>query len=58
MLTDLALQNLLSPAVLFFLVGLLAAFANSDLTVPEPVAKFLSLYLLMSIGIRGGAELA
>ncbi|MFX5972551.1 sodium-dependent bicarbonate transport family permease, partial [Acinetobacter baumannii] len=45
-------------AVLFFLVGLLAAFANSDLTVPEPVAKFLSLYLLMSIGIRGGAELA
>ena len=55
-LADLALQNLLSPMVLFFVVGLLAAFAKSDLTVPEPVAKLLSLYLLMSIGFRGGAE--
>lgn len=57
-LTDLALQNLVSPMVLFFVVGLLAAFAKSDLTVPEPVAKLLSLYLLMSIGLRGGAEVA
>ncbi len=57
-LTDLALQNLISPMVLFFLVGLFAAFAKSDLTVPESVAKLLSLYLLMSIGFRGGAEVA
>ena len=57
-LTDLALQNLISPMVLFFVVGLFAAFAKSDLTVPEPVAKLLSLYLLMSIGFRGGAEVA
>lgn len=57
-LTDLAAQNLLSPMVLFFAVGLFAAFAKSDLTVPEPVAKLLSLYLLMSIGFRGGAEVA
>jgi uncharacterized protein len=55
-LTSLAAQNLLSPMVLFFVVGLIAAFARSDLTVPEPVAKLLSLYLLMSIGFRGGAE--
>jgi len=57
-LTDIAFQNLLSPMVLFFVVGLFAAFAKSDLTVPEPVAKLLSLYLLMSIGFRGGAEVA
>ena len=55
-LADLAAQNLLSPMVLFFVVGLFAAFAKSDLTVPEPVAKLLSLYLLMSIGFRGGTE--
>lgn len=57
-LTELAVQNLISPMVLFFVVGLFAAFARSDLTVPEPVAKLLSLYLLMSIGFRGGAEVA
>ncbi len=57
-LIELALQNLFSPMVLFFVVGLLAAFAKSDLSVPEPVAKFLSLYLLMSIGFRGGVEVA
>ncbi len=57
-LTELAAQNLVSPMVLFFIVGLSAAFAKSDLTVPEAVAKLLSLYLLMSIGFRGGAEVA
>jgi uncharacterized protein len=57
-LTELAVQNLVSPMVLFFILGLLAAFAKSDLTVPEQVAKLLSLYLLMSIGFRGGAEVA
>ena len=57
-LTELALQNLVSPMVLFFIVGLVAALARSDLTVPEPVAKLLSLYLMMSIGFRGGAEVA
>ena len=55
---DLALQNLTSPMVLFFVLGLLAALARSDLSVPEPVAKLLALYLLMSIGLRGGAEVA
>lgn len=57
-LTELAIQNLVSPMVLFFVVGLFAAFARSDLTVPESVAKLLSLYLLMSIGFRGGVEVA
>ena len=54
---ELALQNLLSPMVLFFALGLLAAMVRSDLAVPEPVTKLLSLYLLLSIGFRGGVEL-
>lgn len=53
---DLALQNLLSPMVLFFALGLFAAFVRSDLSVPEAIARFLALYLLISIGFRGGAE--
>ena len=55
---DLALQNLLSPAVLFFLLGVGAALARSDLAVPDQVARLLSLYLMMSIGFRGGLEIA
>ena len=55
---DLATTNLLSPMVLFFILGLLAALARSDLAVPDAVARLLSLYLLMSIGFRGGAEVA
>lgn len=53
---SMGLQNLLSPTVLFFVLGLLASWARSDLAVPEAVAKFLALYLLLSIGFRGGAE--
>jgi hypothetical protein len=52
------LQNLLSPMVLFFVLGLLAVWAKSDLSIPEAVAKFLALYLLVSIGFRGGAEVS
>ena len=58
MILDLAVQNLLSPAVLFFVIGVGAALARSDLAVPEPVARLLSLYLMMSIGFRGGLEIA
>ncbi|MBK5957921.1 sodium-dependent bicarbonate transport family permease [Rhodoplanes elegans] len=54
----LALQNLLSPMVLFFVLGVAAALARSDLSVPDQVAKLLALYLLMSIGFRGGVEVA
>jgi hypothetical protein len=55
---DLAGQNLTSPMVLFFVLGLFAASSRSDLAVPEAIAKILSLYLLMSIGFRGGVEMA
>lgn len=57
-LTASALQNLASPAVLFFLLGVVASRVRSDLEVPPPVSKALSLYLVFAIGFRGGAELA
>ncbi len=55
---DLALANLLSPMVLFFALGLMASLARSDLTVPEAIAKFLALYLMMAIGFKGGVAVA
>jgi hypothetical protein len=53
-----AVDALMQPVVLFFLLGALAAFARSDLAVPEAVAKTIALYLMMSIGLRGGGEVA
>lgn len=50
--------NLLSPIVLFFVLGLAAAIARSDLNIPEPFTKALSLYLMLAIGFKGGAEVA
>ena len=58
MIADLALQNLSSPPVLFFVIGAGASLARSDLAVPDQVARLLSLYLMMSIGYRGGLEIA
>lgn len=46
-----------NPVVLFFLFGIIAGLMRSNLSVPEPVAKFLSLYLLMAIGLKGGLAL-
>lgn len=54
----LAQNNLLSPMVLFFALGLAAALGRSDLTIPEAIAKTLALYLMMSIGFKGGVEVA
>jgi hypothetical protein len=55
---SLAAQNLLSPMVLFFVLGLLAALAKSDLVVPEAIAKGIALYLMMAIGFKGGVQVA
>jgi uncharacterized protein len=55
---DIASQNLLSPMVLFFALGLLAALARSDLSIPESVAKALAIYLMLAIGYTGGAKIA
>mgnify|MGYP001262238418 CR=1 FL=1 len=51
-----SLGLLTAPAILFFFVGALAAFARSDLAIPEQVAKALSLYLMLCIGFKGGVE--
>jgi len=50
----LAIQNLISPPVLFFALGVAAALARSDLAIPEAIAKGLSLYLMLAIGFKGG----
>jgi len=53
-----AAQNLASPIILFFLLGILAGLLKSSLTIPETLSKSLSLYLMMAIGFRGGVELS
>jgi len=55
---DLVLGNLLTPPILFFALGMLATLLRSDLEIPAAVTKALALYLLFSIGMRGGAEIA
>ncbi len=54
----LIITNLTTPAVLFFGLGLAAAVLRSDLEIPQAVARGMSIYLLFSIGMHGGAELA
>lgn len=54
----LAAQNLLSPIILFFALGLGAALVRSDLSVPEAAAKALSIYLLFAIGFKGGVSVS
>jgi hypothetical protein len=56
-LLEAALANLLSPMVLFFMLGFAAVKLGSDLAIPEPISKAISLYLMLSIGFRGGVEL-
>ena len=51
-----SLGLLASPAILFFVLGLCAGFARSDLSIPEQVSKTLSLYLMLCIGFKGGVE--
>jgi hypothetical protein len=52
------LENLTNPALLFFLLGILAVQFKSDLSIPDTSSKFISIYLLLSIGFKGGQELA
>ncbi len=52
------LQNLLDPAILFFVFGVIAGLLRSNLEIPPQIARFLSLYLLMSVGLKGGFSLA
>lgn len=51
-------DNLTNPALLFFFLGLIAVNLKSDLKIPENSSKFISLYLLLAIGFKGGQELS
>ncbi|CAN5486054.1 sodium-dependent bicarbonate transport family permease [soil metagenome] len=55
---QLGLQNLLTPAVLFFILGMTAGIARSDLALPEASVKTFALYLMLCIGFKGGVEAA
>jgi uncharacterized protein len=52
------LSNLTNPTLLFFVLGVFAIVLKSDLEIPDSIIKFISLYLLFSIGFKGGQELA
>ena len=51
------LSNITNPTLLFFILGIVAFLIKSDLEIPAPSIKFISLYLLFSIGFKGGQEL-
>ena len=54
----LLISNLTNPTLLFFILGVVAVKIKSDLAIPESSARFISLYLLFSIGFKGGQELS
>lgn len=55
---SLLLDSLATPPILLFLLGMLATLLRSDLDIPQPITRGLSLYLLFSIGMHGGVELS
>lgn len=55
---EILIHNLTNPTLLFFILGVIAAVVRSDLSIPDSTSKFLSLYLLFSIGFKGGQELS
>jgi len=57
-LSTLAFANLLSPMVLCFVLGALAAWLRSDLDMPEAMVRGMSLYLMLAIGFKGGVAMA
>jgi hypothetical protein len=52
------MQSFLDPAILFFVFGILAGLVRSNLEIPPQISRFLSLYLLMALGLKGGFALA
>ncbi len=52
------MQNFFDPAILFFVFGILAGSLKSNLEIPQQISRFLSLYLLMALGLKGGFALA
>jgi hypothetical protein len=51
-------QNILSPAILFFALGIASGFLKSDLEVPDSISRYLSIYLMMAIGLKGGVAIS
>jgi hypothetical protein len=51
-------DNLTNPALLFFFLGIIAVQLKSDLEIPPNSSKFISMYLILSIGFKGGQELS
>ena len=54
---ELIQSNLLTPIILFFLFGIIAARIKSNLKIPEAISEFLPIYLLAAIGLHGGIEM-
>ena len=52
------MQSLLDPAILFFVFGIFAGALKSNLEIPPQISRFLALYLLMALGLKGGFALA
>jgi hypothetical protein len=50
--------NILTPPILFFALGVLAGLIKSDLSVPDSISRYLSIYLMMAIGFKGGVAIA
>ncbi len=55
---NLLFENLTNPALLFFILGIVSVLLKSDLAIPDNTSKFIALYLLFSIGFKGGQELS
>lgn len=51
------LSTLFNPGVMFFILGFFAVMVNSNLEIPENIVKYISLYLMMAIGFKGGVAL-
>jgi len=52
------MQSFIDPAILFFVFGVFAGLVRSNLEIPSAISRFLSLYLLMALGLKGGFALA
>lgn len=53
-----ALSNLLSPMILFFILGFISNLLKSDIEIPVAVSKTLAIYFMISIGFKGGVEIS
>jgi hypothetical protein len=53
-----SLAVLTAPASLFFILGFFAAYFRSDLSFPESIGKAMAIFLMVSIGLKGGVSLS